>query len=50
MGILSNPILASLLLFIGIYSLIFGLTSPGYGAEIFGVIAISLGLIDLVSQ
>jgi membrane-bound serine protease (ClpP class) len=43
MGILSNPILASLLLFIGIYSLIFGLTSPGYGAEIFGVIAISLG-------
>jgi len=47
MGILSNPILASLLLFIGIYSLIFGLTSPGYGAEIFGVISISLGLIGL---
>jgi len=47
MGILSNPILASLFLFIGIYSLIFGLTSPGYGAEIFGVIAISLGLIGL---
>jgi membrane-bound serine protease (ClpP class) len=47
MGILSNPILASLLLFVGIYSLIFGLTSPGYGAEIFGVIAISLGLIGL---
>ena len=47
MDILSNPILASLLLFIGIYSLIFGLTSPGYGAEIFGVISISLGLIGL---
>ncbi len=47
MGMLSNPILASLLLFIGIYSLIFGLTSPGYGAEIFGVIAISLGLVGL---
>lgn len=47
MNILSNPILASLLLFIGIYSLIFGLTSPGYGAEVFGVIAISLGLIGL---
>ncbi len=47
MGTLSNPILASLLLFIGIYSLIFGLTSPGYGAEIFGVIAISMGLIGL---
>lgn len=47
MSTLSNPILASLLLFIGIYSLIFGLTSPGYGAEIFGVIALSLGLIGL---
>ncbi|GFO97269.1 hypothetical protein ig2599ANME_1469 [groundwater metagenome] len=47
MGMVSNPILASLLLFIGIYSLIFGLTSPGYGAEIFGVIAISLGLVGL---
>ncbi|MBU4138758.1 MAG: nodulation protein NfeD, partial [Euryarchaeota archaeon] len=35
------------LLFIGIYSLIFGLTSPGYGAEIFGVISLSLGLIGL---
>jgi len=47
MDMLSNPILASLLLFVGIYALIFGLTSPGYGAEIFGVIAISLGLIGL---
>ncbi|MBU3968175.1 MAG: nodulation protein NfeD [Euryarchaeota archaeon] len=47
MSTLSNPILASLLLFIGIYSLIFGLTSPGYGAEIFGVISLSLGLIGL---
>jgi membrane-bound serine protease (ClpP class) len=47
MSLLSNPILASLLLFIGIYSLIFGLTSPGYGAEIFGVIALSLGLVGL---
>ncbi|VVB86539.1 Membrane-bound protease [uncultured archaeon] len=47
MDILSNPILASLLLFVGIYSLIFGLTTPGFGAEVFGVIAISLGLIGL---
>ncbi len=46
-NLLSNPILASLLLLIGIYSLVFGLTSPGYGAEIFGVISISLGLIGL---
>ena len=43
----SNPILASLLLLVGIYSLVFGLTSPGFGAEIFGVISISLGLIGL---
>ncbi len=46
-NLLSNPILAALLLIIGIYSLVFGLTSPGYGAEIFGVISISLGLIGL---
>ncbi len=47
LDLLSNPILASLLLLIGIYSLVFGLTSPGFGAEIFGVISISLGLIGL---
>ena len=47
LNLLSDPILASLLLLVGIYSLIFGLTSPGYGAEIFGVISISLGLIGL---
>ncbi len=45
LDLLSNPILASLLLLVGIYALVFGLTSPGFGAEIFGVIAISLGLI-----
>ncbi|MFO7677521.1 MAG: nodulation protein NfeD [Thermoplasmatota archaeon] len=42
---LSNPILTSLLLTIGILSLIFGISSPGYGAEVFGVIAILLSLI-----
>jgi membrane-bound serine protease (ClpP class) len=47
LNLLSNPILASILLFLGIYSLIYGLTSPGFGAEIFGVIAISLGLIGV---
>ncbi|MCX9010172.1 MAG: nodulation protein NfeD [Candidatus Methanoperedens sp.] len=47
LDLFSNPILASLLLLVGIYSLVFGLTSPGYGAEIFGVISISLGLIGL---
>src|SRR3989304_5284885 len=47
LNLLSNPILASLLMLVGIYALVFGLTSPGYGAEIFGVISISLGLIGL---
>lgn len=42
---LSNPILTSLLLTLGILSLIFGISSPGYGAEVFGVIAILLSLI-----
>ncbi len=47
LNLFSNPILASLLLLVGIYSLVFGLTSPGFGAEIFGVISITLGLIGL---
>jgi len=45
MKFLSNPILTSLLFILGIFALIFGLTSPGFGAEIFGVIAILLSLI-----
>jgi len=47
LNLLSNPILASLLLLVGIYSLVFGLTSPGFGAEIFGAISITLGLTGL---
>ncbi len=47
LNLLSDPILASLFLLVGIYALVFGLTSPGFGAEIFGVISISLGLIGL---
>ena len=43
--IISNPILTSLLLMLGIFALIFGISSPGYGAEVFGVIAILLALI-----
>jgi len=42
---LSNPLLQSLLLMLGIFSLIFGISSPGFGAEIFGAIAILLSLI-----
>jgi membrane-bound serine protease (ClpP class) len=45
--ILSDPMIAGLLMLIGLYALIFGLSSPGIGAEIFGVIALALGLIGL---
>jgi membrane-bound serine protease (ClpP class) len=45
LSLISNPILASLLLTIGLYGIIFGISSPGAGAEVFGVIAIVLGLI-----
>jgi len=45
MKFFSNPILTSLLLILGIFALIFGISSPGYGAEVFGVIAILLSLI-----
>lgn len=43
--IISNPILTSLLLMLGIFAVFIGLSSPGYGAEVFGVIAILLSLI-----
>lgn len=44
---LSDPMLAGLLLLVGLYALIFGLSSPGLGAEAFGLIALALGLIGL---
>lgn len=43
--LLSDPTIAGLLLLIGLYALIFGISNPGLGAEVFGVIAIALGLI-----
>jgi membrane-bound serine protease (ClpP class) len=43
--IISNPILSSLLLILGIFALLIGIATPGYGAEVFGVIAILLALI-----
>lgn len=45
MKFFSNPVLASLLLMLGIFALIFGISSPGFGAEVFGVIAILLALV-----
>jgi membrane-bound serine protease (ClpP class) len=45
--IISNPLLAYLLFTLGIYAFIFGLSSPGYGGEIIGVVALLTGLIGL---
>jgi membrane-bound serine protease (ClpP class) len=45
--ILSEPFISYLLFIIGIYSLIFGVTSPGYGGEILGAILVILGIIGL---
>lgn len=45
--LLSDPTIAGLLMLIGLYSLIFGFSSPGMGAEVFGLTAIALGLIGL---
>jgi membrane-bound serine protease (ClpP class) len=43
--LISNPILTSLLLMLGIFALLVGISAPGYGAEVFGIIAILLSLI-----
>lgn len=48
-GFLSNPQVASVLLLIGIYGLIFGLTSPGVLPETLGAICIVLSLTGLLS-
>jgi membrane-bound serine protease (ClpP class) len=45
LGFISNPLLTSLLFMLGIFALIFGISAPGYGAEVFGVVAILLSLI-----
>jgi membrane-bound serine protease (ClpP class) len=44
---ISNPLLAYLLFTIGLYALIFGLASPGYGGEVIGAITLLLGLVGL---
>ena len=44
---LSEPVLSYLLFIIGIYALIFGVTSPGYGGEVLGAILVILGIIGL---
>ncbi|MEM0243310.1 MAG: nodulation protein NfeD [Candidatus Aenigmatarchaeota archaeon] len=43
----SDPVISSIILLIGIYMLIFGISSPGVFSEIIGVILIALALINL---
>lgn len=45
LNIISDPIISSLLLLLGVYALILGLSNPGIGGEVFGLISISLGLV-----
>ncbi len=45
LNIISNPIVSSLLLLLGVYAVILGISNPGFGAELFGIVAIALGLI-----
>jgi len=45
LSILLNPLVSSLLLVIGIFSLLIGIKTPGYGAEIAGALCIFLALV-----
>ncbi|MCI4371025.1 MAG: nodulation protein NfeD [Thermoplasmata archaeon] len=45
--VLSDPLVSSLLLILGIYLVIFGISAPGHGAEIAGIIVLLLALIGL---
>ena len=45
--VLSDPLISYILFILGLYALIFGVTSPGYGSEVIGAICLILGLIGL---
>lgn len=47
LAVLSDPLVSSLLLILGIYLIIFGLTAPGHGAEIAGIILLLLAIVGL---
>lgn len=47
LGVLSDPIIASVLLSLGIFSLVFGFSLPGHGGEVIGAVLLILGLIGL---
>ena len=47
LSFLTDPLIAVLLLIVGIYLVIFGLHAPGHGAEVAGIIVVLLALIGL---
>ncbi len=47
LNFLTDPLIAVLLLIVGIYLVIFGLHAPGHGAEVGGIIIVLLALIGL---
>jgi membrane-bound serine protease (ClpP class) len=47
MKVLSDPLISYILFIFGLYALIFGLTTPGYGSEVIGAVCLILGLIGL---
>ncbi|HID25742.1 MAG TPA: nodulation protein NfeD [Thermoplasmata archaeon] len=47
LSILSDPTVYSILLMLSIFSIIFGIHTPGYGAEVFGVIMLLLALLGM---
>ncbi len=47
MRIVSDPMISGILLLIGIYGIIFGLSSPGIGMEVTGAILLILGLVGM---
>ncbi|MCD6263459.1 nodulation protein NfeD [Candidatus Bathyarchaeota archaeon] len=47
LGVLFNPLVSSLLLVIGLFTLLIGIKTPGWGAEIAGAICLILSLVSL---
>jgi membrane-bound serine protease (ClpP class) len=45
LGFLSNPLIASVLLIVGVYAVVIGFKTPGYGAEIAGGLMVFLALV-----
>ncbi|HEC81726.1 MAG TPA: nodulation protein NfeD [Thermoplasmatales archaeon] len=47
LSVVSDPTVYSILLILSIFSIIFGIHTPGHGAEVFGVIALILALLGM---